>query len=328
MTRYGKVRSLLATARIANVPSVVSNVWVGVAICAAFRRWEHPGFLWTDALWVMLAGVCLYISGNFLNDWHDRKWDARHRPERALPSGLFPPSAYAFISILLALLGVAFSALASLPSAVTALAILFCIVIYTRWHKKAVWTVVPMGLCRALLPVMGFLALPTLPAGAPLHDHTSPAGSLEFDERWILAFHSAALFLYIAALSLGARYESAPVPSRPALLGSKAGLVFSGLLAAAIWSSLSPASALLGLLPFALWLTLCLTKHRRPIPVHVSALLAGIPLLDGVALFTYSRLEPAASYPPALQPYLMACTLIPILAFAAGRLLQRLAPAT
>ncbi|RYD36314.1 MAG: hypothetical protein EOP87_05710, partial [Verrucomicrobiaceae bacterium] len=75
MPHRGKLRPLLATARIANVPSVISNVWAGIAIGSVVQRWEHGGQpVWLHALFLTLAGVFLYIGGNFLNDWHDREW--------------------------------------------------------------------------------------------------------------------------------------------------------------------------------------------------------------------------------------------------------------
>ena len=331
MPHYGKVRSLLATARIANVPSVVSNVWAGIAIGAAFQRWEHGGAsIWLDALFLTLAGVCLYIGGNFLNDWHDREWDAKNRPERALPTGLFSPVTYLALAVVFGLVGLILAFLVNAGCSVIAALIVVSIVIYTRWHKKAVWPVIPMGLCRALLPIMGFVGFAFPPADMHLHDTYYVLFSTTGTpiEHTIVAAHALALLIYIAGLSLGARYESSPNPSKTALTISKIALVFSGILAAALWATLSLKAGLIALIPFAIWMTFCLTKYRRPIPVHVSALLAGIPLIDWIAMLAYCLLQPPGSYPPALQPYLIACIAIPPLAFITGRLLQKLAPAT
>jgi hypothetical protein len=38
MNETGKVRALLATARLPNIPSVISNVWFGVALGLS-RKW-------------------------------------------------------------------------------------------------------------------------------------------------------------------------------------------------------------------------------------------------------------------------------------------------
>lgn len=330
MPHPGKIRALLATARIANVPSVVSNVWVGIAIAAIFQRWEHhESSILADALLRTLAGIFLYIGGNFLNDWHDRDWDQKNRPERALPREFFKPATYLLWAVGCGLAGVVAAFAVTPASGLISLAILVLIVIYTRWHKRAVWTVIPMGLCRALLPLMGFAGFS---AEFPPHDTyqiRSLGGLFGMPlESTLVLFHGLALLLYIAALSLGARYESSPNPSNTGLMISKSGLLFSGLLAASLWITLSPKAGLLGLLPFGVWMAFCLTRYRRPIPIHVSALLAGIPLLDWIAMLAYCALQPPRSYPPALQPYLFTCLLLAPVAFFSGRLLQRIAPAT
>ncbi|WAC17976.1 UbiA family prenyltransferase [Luteolibacter sp. SL250] len=323
MSHQGRIRPLLATARIANVPSVASNVWVGIAIGSIVQRWEHGGQpVWLHAVLLILAGVFLYIGGNFLNDWHDRDWDAKNRPERALPAGLFSPATYLLIALLCGAAGLVLALLVSWKCAVVAALIILLIVIYTRWHKKAAWAVIPMGLCRALLPVMGFVGFAVIVRFRLTPEFGLPPPSM------FITYHAAALLIYIAGLSLGARHESSPHPSAAALAVSKAALVFSGLLAAALWIFLSVKAGIIGFLPFAVWMLVCLTRYRRPIPVHVSALLAGIPLIDWIALLAYCLLMPPLSYPPAIQPYVIACLIIPPLAFTAGRLLQRLAPAT
>jgi hypothetical protein len=323
MSHQGKIRPLLATARIANVPSVVSNVWVGIAIGAIMQRWEHGGEpVWLHALIVSLSGVCLYIGGNFLNDWHDREWDAKNRPERALPSGLFPPASYLLIALICGAIGILLALIVAWECAVVAALIVIFISIYTRWHKKAAWAVIPMGLCRALLPVMGFVGF-----AAVVRFRLAPEFGLPTPSMFI-TYHALALLIYIAGLSLGARHESSPHPSTAALAASKAALVFSGLLAAGLWVSLNWKAGIFGFLPFAVWMILCLTKYRRPIPVHVSALLAGIPLIDWIAMLAYCLLLPPLSYPAVIHPYVIACLIIPPVAFITGRLLQRLAPAT
>jgi len=323
MTHPGKIRALLATARIANVPSVISNVWAGIAIGAIVQRWEHAGEpVWTDAIFLMLAGVCLYIGGNFLNDWHDRAWDAKNRPERALPTGLFAPATYLLLAVLFGATGVLLALLADCKCAAVASLIVLFIIIYTIWHKKAVWPVIPMGLCRALLPVMGFVGFASVVRFRLVPEFGLPSPSM------FVTYHAVALLIYIAGLSLGARYESSPNPSKAALGISKAALVFSGVLAASLWTYLSVKAGIIGFLPFAVWLAFCLTRFRRPIPVHVSALLAGIPLIDWIAMLAYCLLLPPLAYPQAIQPYVVACLVIPPLAFIAGRLLQKLAPAT
>ncbi|MGC4016789.1 MAG: UbiA family prenyltransferase, partial [Luteolibacter sp.] len=200
-----KLHGWLATARIANVPSVVSNVWLGIALGIWLHGVDDPRLLMIKGAVLALAGVLLYIGGNFFNDWHDREWDAKHRPERALPSGLFTPLSYQLRAIRFIALGVIAAFLISWLCAAVAAVIAGLIVIYTVWHKKAVWPVIPMGLCRALLPVMGFLAV--------MVDTTKPHPFTLSTHAWsLIAVHAAGLLCYIMGLSLNARYESIPNP--------------------------------------------------------------------------------------------------------------------
>ncbi len=305
MTRLVKLHALLATSRVANIPSVVSNVSLGAALAASGGSADADLVLKWVALSV--AGILLYVSGNFLNDWMDRQWDAIHRPERALPAGIFKDGHYLATAVTSALGGVLIAAAAGPAAVMAALGILVFIVIYTRWHKSSSWAVIPMGLCRALLIVLG--AAGVAGNGFPV---------------WV-APHALALLIYIAALSLSARYETSANPPPAALFCSRFLLISAGLAMSSVWLFQSPLPAAVGLLPFSVWLALCLSRFRRPVPVHVSALLAGIPLLDWVALIPLALTGSQAETAPGLAA---ACWLIPPLAFLSGRLLQRVAPAT
>ena len=195
MNKEGKLYALLATARIANVPSVVSNLCVGVLLGSL----ETGGdFSWPWGL--MIAALLFYVSGNFLNDWADREWDVQHRPERALPRGLFGSQFYLGFACAGIAVGMILAALHGWRAGVVSAVLVGFIVLYTKVHKQAAWSVIPMGLCRACLPVLGFVGV-----------RGSTGGSMFFP--------AAALFLYIIALSLSARWESkAEVPEGKKLL--------------------------------------------------------------------------------------------------------------
>lgn len=307
MNRSGKTHALLSTARVANVPSVVSNVWVGVVIGLMFTDIHQP-FL-VKALALALAGVLLYVGGNFFNDWMDRAWDRSHRPERALPRGLFPTGLYAGLAAGLLAAGTALACWTSLRSGMAAGGIVFWIVVYTIWHKKTSWAVIPMGLCRALLPVMGCLAF------YPYIDHVWPV--------------ACALLVYIAGLSLSARHESMAEP--PAWVGitSRVLLLSAALLVA--WGNtglyLPRLLAISAAVPYLAWTSFSLRYRRKPVPVLVSSLLAGIPLVDWMVLLPVSVLL-FRNPDGASQALATACLLAPPVAFAMAKLLQRVAPAT
>ena len=303
----GKLHALLATARVANVPSVISNVWLGVAMGVSFW-WVHQdqsGFLSvtiSHAFVLMISGICLYVFGNFLNDWKDRRWDETHRPERALPSGLFKPGTYLVAACVLAVAGFALAISVSIPASIVALAIIACVVIYTVWHKEKAWSVVFMGLCRGLLPLLGACVVPP--------------------SMGLAVVCGAALCCYIAGLSLSARAEARGRISPGTLWFSRGLWVFAGLLMLGphLWFSQSSRWLLfIAPLIYAGWLALCMTRFRVPVSRHVSGLLAGIPLLDWIFLLPLLTMQ---------GPFEIASAVIPPLAFVSALLLQRLAPAT
>jgi 4-hydroxybenzoate polyprenyltransferase len=310
MNRNGKLHALLSTARVANVPSVVSNVWVGVML--GLLRYESEHFTPISLLCLLLlplAGVYLYLSGNFLNDWMDRKWDETHRPERALPRGLFPPALYLATATALALLGIGTAFSLSHLSGWVALGIVFSVVVYTLIHKRTAWGVIPMGLCRALLPVMGCVAL------FPYVDDVWPA--------------SSALLFYIMGLSLSARYESMAEP--PKWIGLTSRILLLGAAVLVAWGNkhllVTFRSNIIAVLPYLFWTSLCLRIWRKPIPRLVSRLLAGIPLVDWMTLLAVS-LTLFERGGPWIFVGAYACLVVPPVAFISALLLQRLAPAT
>jgi hypothetical protein len=92
------------------------------------------------------------------------------------------------------------------------------------------------------------------------------------------------------------------------------------------WIPWYPIPGLLALIPFAIWITLSLTLFRKPVPRFVSALLAGIPLIDWIAAIPLATtfIYPDAPVPPASWIGFA----VPPLAFLGALLLQRFSPAT
>jgi 4-hydroxybenzoate polyprenyltransferase len=313
MNRTGKLHALLSTARVANVPSVVSNVWVGVVLgtltAADLGEQTAVGAPWILAVILAVAGVLLYVGGNFFNDWMDLRWDAEHRPERALPRGLFPPSGYLGLAVCLLAGGTGLAWAANSKSGWVATGIVLAITIYTGWHKRSKWTVVPMGLCRALLPVMGFLAIyPYL------------------DRVWPVA---GALFCYIIGLSLSARYESMKEPPKRVAVMAR-GLLLLAVLLVALGNRvllLDRLPSVCSALPYLAWAGFCLRFWRQPVPKLVSGLLAGIPLLDWMVLLPVALTFMDDSR-EGIGSVAVVSAVVPPLAFISALLLQRLAPAT
>ena len=297
----GQLRALAATARLPNVPSVVSNVWLGVLLGGS-------GLL--SPLLATGAALCLYVCGGFINDWADRDWDARRRPERALPGGIFAPTSYLIIALVLLGMALNFAAFAGGRALMVAGALASCIGIYTWLHKKSAFSVVFMGLCRGLLPLLGWAA----------------AGASENFSAVLLAV--LALFFHVQGLSLVARFETMAQPPAMAMRLAKGlfPLAALAMLAAGhLGLDLPLAHCLPGLLVYGWWIVLCLTRFRHPLPRMVSNLLAAIPLVDWMLLLPLFFSRHAENLPPLAA---IACLCLPPLAFLAGKLLQRYAPAT
>lgn len=312
MNRSGKLHALLSTARVANCPSVVSNVWLGVAlgtVMAAYSNGQSLDVPWIHTVLLAVAGVLLYVGGNFFNDWMDRGWDEKHRAERALPRRLFAPGLYFGLAICLMGAGTGLAWAVNARSGLVAGGIVLWITIYTVWHKRSAWAVVPMGICRGLLPVMGFLAIYPY-----------------VDKIWPMA---CALFCYIMGLSLSARHESMKEPPKRGAVMAR-GLLLLAVVLAGLGNRfffLDRLPSILGVLPYLAWTGFCLRFWRTPVPKLVSGLLAGIPLVDWMALLPLA-LTLANDSREGAAPLAAACLLVPPLAFLSALLLQRLAPAT
>lgn len=317
MNRSGKLHALLSTARVANIPSVVSNVWLGIALAMVFGGTAGDRILpWFTFFQLSVAGVALYVAGNFLNDWMDREWDAVNRPERALPRGIFGPAVYLAVSANLAVLGIAVAAAVNLLAAAVAGVILGLVLVYTWCHKKSVWSVIPMGLCRALLPVMGA-------AGVVANSAASGTG---LQTMLMAAVAATAVLSYIIGLSIAARSESITAATSGTRIRSRGLLVIPPAVMLLMFTNGSPWMVWLGIVPYAIWMAFCDLFRLMKLFKYVSNLLAGIPLVDWMFLLPTGCV--VLSQHGASSPFGIACLIIPPLAFVAALFLQRLAPAT
>lgn len=300
MKKPSRARALLASIRTPNLPSAICNVLTGTVFAAA----TAPITAW-HATAATISGTCLYLAGNLLNDWHDRHWDATHRPERALPQNLFKPSTYLTLAIALCLAGL-IAASITLRSLTIAIALIGLILFYTETHKTWKFAVIPMGLCRALLPLLGYFA-----CASPHATELPPA----------LAIFSAGLLAHVCGLSIVARKES--LANQPPKFIPTLGypLAVAAITLAAhsandiglnhIW----PAA-----LPYLIWSASSLFLLRKSAFTCVSMLLAGIPLVDWMFLI------PLAKHSDTSIPII--ALLAPPISFILGRSLQKLVPAT
>lgn len=335
---------LLAIGRVSNLPTVWSNVTAG-----HFLAWAvGPPFAGKTAglagslmfLSIALVGsTCAYLFGTFLNDWKDAEFDRLYRPERAIPNGRLSRRTVLHLALAFASTGLlCFGFLAVLTPAIpiAALVLFASIAVYTVWHKKSPLAIIPMGLCRSLLYLLGFFTvfvpaprLPTLTYGLG-----SMAEALMIDSFAILACAAIGILCYVAGLTLAARNESGKaslnVPQALFWL-----LIFLPFLTHTWWwiwhrppfleGWQLAIPALLGLLPFLLWTSRALCVLRSSIPGFVSRSLAGLCLAD---LLLFPGIAATLDTGTALDRHALLLALIPLALFLMALLLQRIAPAT
>lgn len=182
-----RLRVLFDLARAGNFPSVASNVLAALVLSSTGPwQWPPAGVFAVAAI----AGCLIYAGGATFNDVADAGFDARHRPGRAIPSGEISRGGAAALAAIemgagLGLLGWAGASL------MWGVALAATILAYDWIHKRWIGSVVLMAGCRVLLAV----------AVASLPGHAFTSGFL----GWV-----GALFIYIVALSLIARWEYKP----------------------------------------------------------------------------------------------------------------------
>ncbi len=328
----------LAAGRVANLPSVVSNVVTGVLL---------GGFIWSSSKWDFtvlavtalgcLVGCFLYLGGCFLNDWWDRDWDRENKPSRAVPSGRLPATALLFSALIFLVLGLVFaSGLGSLSFGVAVLIVIF-ILVYSAIHKATSWGVMAMGLCRGALYFLGGSSV-------------GPEGGLfsEFEGGWpqnidvfrefglVLVLPALGLVSYIMGLSLLARFEAKG--NLPAINRTLACLfLFSPALTHLLFvASEFQLVFVLAALPFLLVVYLATKLITKSLPKGVSLLLAALPLLDFMLVFPLICVGGVWGIPEGFGALFFQgkiyggamVALFPLLAFLSALVLQKIAPAT
>lgn len=262
----------LQLGRVSNLPTVWTNTTAGVVLAGA-----EPGPVAMLGLW--LAMSLFYLAGMFLNDAFDRGFDARHRPERPIPSGRVSASAvfgtgFALLAAGLALLAWLGSMLpgsdggrALLAGLVLAAAIVF----YDWYHKQNPLSPVVMGFCRMMVYVAVAFAVTANP----------PA------EVYLLG---GLLLAYLVGLTYIAKQEHLGRLSSLWPLAFLALPVLWGVNAAAGSGVVAAFCAF-----FAAWVLYALSFLRRrragDVPRAVGYLLAGICLWDALVLAAHVRIE-------------------------------------
>ncbi|MDQ8202834.1 UbiA family prenyltransferase [Pelagicoccus sp. SDUM812003] len=146
------LRTHLVLGRVSNLATVWSNIVCAWIIVGGYDALELAGFLAGSSL--------LYTGGMYLNDYFDREFDQRYRPERPIPSGKIPANAvrnwgFAYLGAGLAAIGW----IGWTPLAIAAGVTVF-ILLYDIGHKNNPISPVYMAACRAGLFLMVAGAFP------------------------------------------------------------------------------------------------------------------------------------------------------------------------
>ncbi|GBD44882.1 Protoheme IX farnesyltransferase [bacterium HR40] len=284
MRRLGAaLETALVLGRVSNLPTVWTNGLAGWVVAG--------GSPLDPALLPLLAALsAFYVGGMYLNDAFDAAIDARHRPERPIPSGRVAAGTVFFLGMLLLLagLGLLLATTATSGRDPTAaqlhgLLLALCILVYDFRHKELAASPLLMGACRGLVYLLAGACVVPLPSTA-------------------LGLAALAGFAHVVGLSWVARQEhplrrEAAWPLALFALSPIVGLGFAlahplGLVS---WLALVAASGM----------ALALFARRRPGDVGraVALLIAAICLLDGCLLAT-------AGWPALLGPSGFALTLL------------------
>ncbi len=204
----GFARLLADTLRLPNWPtvgcSVVTGYLCGLALIGRSLGPEvpvAPEFSPLIVLLLLVGAGGLYAMGCLLNDAVDAAVDARERPGRLVPSAAMSASAAANWGLGAGALGVLALFFIGPFALVVGAVLAVLILVYTWIHKRTVWGVLPMGLCRgALYPLGGLAAV------------SYWGKEMEGPLQWLIV---AGLLptAYVAGVSLVARIEGSGAPA-------------------------------------------------------------------------------------------------------------------
>jgi uncharacterized membrane protein SirB2 len=142
-----KLSAHLETGRISNLPTVWSNVFLGLLLAQSFA-WKNMAFL-------AVAASFLYVGGCYLGDARDVEFDRNHRPSRPIPSGVLSRSLVWGMAVTFMAIGLCLFAPVtgfSLSRLLGPIALTLAIIAYALFHKQTPWIGLPLiGACRGLL---------------------------------------------------------------------------------------------------------------------------------------------------------------------------------
>ena len=160
-----KFLALLATGRVANLPTVWSNVIVAFILAATvidnstayslLQDTDHFGF------WLLcfgcLASSCLYVGGCMLGDYRDIQFDRESRPSRPLITGLLSPGLVFITSVSLLMLGLTLGALGTAAALIIAFEVPLSVI--KTFNREGIMTLLQVGQLSLIALLVIFIVI-------------------------------------------------------------------------------------------------------------------------------------------------------------------------
>lgn len=265
-----RLRAYVELSRVSNLPTVVTNVLVGVAIGTMGAG--QIAVPWASVAATTLALCLLYVGGIALNDVVDAPIDAIQRAERPIPSGRIDRrSALAYAALCL-VAGWLLVAVQGREAATLGLVLVGAIAAYDITHKRHASSALLMGLCRGLVYMIA-------------------ATTIAWPLDWSVAVPlAAALGTYITGLTLIAQMEASPETDARRWVSLVLPLVVCAPL---LWVRPSPSLLLAVTVAAAVGWLIASARHLWAGPAGTKAAvlgwLAGICLVDAMYLAALGR---------------------------------------
>ncbi|HEV8421820.1 MAG TPA: UbiA family prenyltransferase [Chthoniobacterales bacterium] len=257
MSKPGKLRAWLVLARASNLPTVWSNCVAGCWL----GGWNSLATVFL----ICLTGSLFYTGGMFLNDFCDVGFDREYKHERPIVTGQLTRQQVGLAALVLFIAGLLLALEIAPNVLVFGVILVIVITAYDFLHKRIAWAPLLMATCRFLLYLMAAVA-----------------GVLGLTTR---AFGFAiGLALYVVGLSYLARGESRVAHTSTVWLAFLFAPILVALVFHVSWISLACA------LPLLFWICRALAVAKENVGRGVAALLAGIVLVDLLAVSPISLL--------------------------------------
>lgn len=340
-----KIKALLATGRISNLPTVWCNCLAAGLLLyfsdSSFQiihsnEIESPnGAFIIVTIILVFSSSMLYVGGCFLGDAIDSNFDKKNKPDRPIPNGTLNRKFIfitAWIMLLIGLILPTYFHFQPNPTFIylyypkaadygwqqmTAVPFLFAaIVLYSIYHKRYPVIGLPLiGLCRFFLVIFGASIVTWMATNYKLIDEYLEIAITTPYLTTPIILYASAVCLYTICFASVARTESSdsPITWRNILRYTMLGLPFVALISRNTFhGGYLQIAALVAFAVYALWLLRAFQFLEKNKGVYVSKCLAGFCLLDAcfVAQFGW--------------PWFIICLVL----FGLALLLQKIAPAT